>query len=95
MFEKPLAEKVKKLAADRLKGRPEAKIVDALIETSRHADDRVRQQALRILGNVTQMTGNAEARAVLESVLENEPELATELRLAEILARQQSRTVPR
>ena len=73
----------------------QAQIVDALIETSRHADERVRRQALSTLGNVMQVTGNAEARAVLESVLENEPGLAEELRIADMLERQQSRTLPR
>ena len=63
----------------------DAKIVEALIETSRHANSRVRRQALTVLRSVTQMSGNAQGRAALEAVLENEPELADELNIPEAL----------
>jgi hypothetical protein len=66
-------------------GADDATIVAALVDTSRHADERVRRQALGVLGRMTQRSGSAEGRAVLESVIENEPELAAELNLAGML----------
>jgi hypothetical protein len=63
----------------------ESRIVDALIQTSRHTDDGVRRLALQVLTSLTQMSGNAEGRAVLASVLENEPGLAAELNISQAL----------
>jgi len=71
-----------------LAGADGSRIVDALIESSRHADNRVREQALEsLLVAATQMGAKPEARAVLESVLENEPALAAELGIERALAR--------
>jgi hypothetical protein len=63
-------------------GASDSKIAGALIETSRQADERLRRQALIAMGP---MARNPDVRAVLESVLENEPELAGELDIADRL----------
>jgi hypothetical protein len=66
-------------------GADDSKLVDALIESSRHADAEVRRAALQSLTTLVALNGNAEARAELESVLENQPALAAELGIAPLL----------
>ena len=72
----------------------DSRLVDALIESSRHADHGVRRAALSSLNALTSLSGNAEARAVLESALENEPGLAAELNIAETLEALAQRPMP-
>jgi len=60
-------------------------LVASLIEVSQHADERVRRQALQSLTSVASLSGNAEARAALESVVANDPALATELNIERVL----------
>jgi hypothetical protein len=62
----------------------EAKVAAALIDTARHADETVRRQALFAL---MQMRWNADARAELQSVVENDSALAAELDIADTLVR--------
>jgi hypothetical protein len=64
----------------------QSKLFDALIESSRHSDPEVRRAALSSLTALATMTANAEARALLESVVENEPGLAAQLGIADTLA---------
>jgi hypothetical protein len=65
----------------------DATIVDAVIETSRHADERVRRQALMFLTTLAQLSGNADARAALESAVVSQPDLASELSIPALLTR--------
>ena len=58
-------------------------IVRVLIDSAQARDQNVRLQALNIL--VQQRSDNPEVRALLQSVLENEPELAADLRIAQAL----------
>ena len=60
----------------------DARIVDVLIKTSRNADERVRLQALSSLSLFTLVSEDPTARATLESVITNEPELAAQLNIA-------------
>jgi hypothetical protein len=62
----------------------DSQVARALIDAAQFQDRRVRRQALNIL--VQQRTDNPEVRALLESVLENEPALAADLRIEQALA---------
>jgi hypothetical protein len=66
-------------------------IIRVLIESSKFEDARVRRLALNLL---TRQSGHPDARATLEAVLAEQPELAAELRIAEALERGATRGVP-
>jgi len=62
---------------------PDPEIVDVLIDSAGVADESARRAALNVLRG---LADNPNVRAVLETVLEDEPELATRARIAEALA---------
>ena len=68
-------------------------VTRVLIDSARLGDENVRVEALNLLAQYS--SGVPEARAMLESVLEREPQLATRLGLAAVLGRQPDGNSPR
>jgi HEAT repeat protein len=58
-------------------------IIDVLIDNARVSDQRVRRMALQ---GLTRNVGNEAVRALLETIIEDEPEFANEARIEEAIA---------
>jgi hypothetical protein len=67
-------------------GRPTPEITRVMIDSTKNEEISVRRQALSAL---LPLSDDPEVRAVLESVVANEPELAARVRIPEALARVQ------
>jgi hypothetical protein len=80
------------LRTDERSNQIDVRIIPVLAETVASDDPRVRRQAIRALISLAEFP---EARAALESVIENYPELAADMRIEQVLAPQPvRRTAP-